>query len=70
MHVGGQAQSVSTRAFSTSVSVLEKEQKNFGESNHTINRNISIHMMTPSSYNADGTTYAKALTWDVRRVPQ
>ena len=59
-----------TRAFATSISVSDKQQKNLGESNHPIGRTILMQMMTSLSSGAYGITYAKAPTWNSQRVPR
>ena len=66
----GTGNAVSTMALATSVSVSEKAQKNLGEFTHPIVNTRLIQIMTPSSYGADVTTYAKAPTWDCNRFPQ
>ena len=53
---------VSKRVFNTSVSVLDKAQKNLGDSTHNIGKTRSMQMMAPSLSGADGTKYAKAPT--------
>ena len=64
----GTGRSVSTRALATSVHVSKNGHNNLGDSTHPIGRTRSMQMVMPLSYEADGTTYLKAPSWDGKRV--
>ena len=52
----GTRRSVSNRAFTMSVSVSERAQKNLGKYSHPTGKTRSMQMVTPSPYGAYGTT--------------